>query len=288
MAEQVFVVGRNRSGTKWLSNVIANHKDISAVQGGKTGVLESNILLNFPKLFDLSNIEDKSAFEILFKESSFYHYAGIQGCIIGSDNYKTYYEFFNSFMDELAEKNGTHFWLQKVNSSELPVLKKTFANAKFIVIQRKNIVENTISNILLYDNKISFRKMFANVLGYWRYRKIENKFKKRDKIFFVQYENLKKDNKDILKQTCEFIGIPFYNEILNVSYKPNTSYKKSNKEDYINRVNKTKIYLISFFIRLIPLTVLNLFTKVYHHFNKTENKFQPLTFDVYRKGKNIK
>ncbi|MCK4320989.1 sulfotransferase [candidate division WOR-3 bacterium] len=32
MASPIFVIGKNRSGTKWLSNVIANHKDVACIQ----------------------------------------------------------------------------------------------------------------------------------------------------------------------------------------------------------------------------------------------------------------
>ncbi|MFW6008127.1 MAG: hypothetical protein ACOCP8_02575 [archaeon] len=44
--EKIFVIGKNRSGTKWLSNTVANHKDVFCVQRpGAGGILETNLIL---------------------------------------------------------------------------------------------------------------------------------------------------------------------------------------------------------------------------------------------------
>ncbi len=38
----IFIVGTNRSGTKWLSNILANHPDVAAVQTERTlGIVET-------------------------------------------------------------------------------------------------------------------------------------------------------------------------------------------------------------------------------------------------------
>ncbi|MBA7629902.1 hypothetical protein ES703_37409 [subsurface metagenome] len=50
MASPIFVIGKNRSGTKWLSNVIANHKDIACIQHELFGgILEANVISRMPK-----------------------------------------------------------------------------------------------------------------------------------------------------------------------------------------------------------------------------------------------
>jgi hypothetical protein len=68
----LFVIGRNRSGTKWLSNILAENNEVAAVQReGAGGILESNELSHFPKHFNLNHIEDRTAFQILFKHSNF-------------------------------------------------------------------------------------------------------------------------------------------------------------------------------------------------------------------------
>lgn len=51
----IFIVGTNRSGTKWLSNILAKHPDVAAVQTERTqGIVETNMFhslrIKFPDL----------------------------------------------------------------------------------------------------------------------------------------------------------------------------------------------------------------------------------------------
>jgi len=52
MIKKIFVIGKNRSGTKWLSNTIANHQKIACIQRpGAGGILETNIINRMPNIF---------------------------------------------------------------------------------------------------------------------------------------------------------------------------------------------------------------------------------------------
>lgn len=74
MASPIFVIGRNRSGTKWLSNIIASHHDVAAVQHEEHfGILEAtDVFLNMPILFgDLSIAENYMGFLDCFSQTDF-------------------------------------------------------------------------------------------------------------------------------------------------------------------------------------------------------------------------
>ncbi len=281
MIKKIFVIGRNRSGTKWLSNILANHNDISAVQReGAGGILESNLLRNYPKHFNLNNIEERTAFEILFQESNFHRCAKIKGGIIKTKAYTDFYDFFESYMNEIAEKRNTNFWLQKAGSLELPVLYSKFPDAMFIIIQRKNVFDNMLSSFFLNDknDNISTSRILKNVWGYWQHSKTEKKFKKKPNVITISYEELKNNTTEIAKQICGHLGISYDEKITNVSYKPNTSFKNIDKEQFYTPYNIIRTKCLSFAVSLLPLSILNIKKKSY----RKGNMFQPLTFKIYR------
>jgi len=52
MAKHIFVVGNNRSGTKWISNTILRSARVAGAQSeDHKGILETNVLFNAPRIF---------------------------------------------------------------------------------------------------------------------------------------------------------------------------------------------------------------------------------------------
>ena len=283
MSKKIFIVGRNRSGTKWLSNILANHNEIAAVQReGAGGILESNLLRNYPKHFDLNIPEERTAFEILFKESNFHRCSNIEGKILETCNYKSFYDFFESYMNELALAQKARFWLQKASSLELPVLIEKFPDAKFIIIQRKNVFDNVLSTVLLNHNKMGLLIVIKSLLDYWRHAKIEKNYLKHENVYKVLYEKLKMNPNSTVENICNFLDISFSEGLTKVSYKPNTSYKKKNKDEYYTKCNKFRINSLSLIVSLLPLILINGAVRFYNRVKVKSSLFQPLTFELYR------
>jgi hypothetical protein len=284
MPKKIFIVGRNRSGTKWLSNIIANHRAVSAVQReGAGGILESNLLRNYPKYFNLQDIEERTAFEILFRESNFHRCSEMPDTELEIGNYRDFYDFFERYMNKIALNKNTEFWLQKVGSLELPVLMEKFEDAKFIIIQRHNIADNVLSSIFLNNPyaSVSFRKFVGSIIDYWRHNKTENRFKHNKNVLIISYEDLKNDTILLSEKICDFIGIKFYQDIINVTYKPNTSFKQKKREDYYTTKSVIIIKILSFCISVCPLYLLN-FIQRKKRLSLKMKFFQPLTFELYR------
>src|SRR5690606_28021639 len=80
---RIFVLGRNRSGTKWLTNQISNHPQVAAITATNTGVLEANLFEHLPRMFgDLSINDHYYAFLAAFMKSSFFHRSGLpESCL---------------------------------------------------------------------------------------------------------------------------------------------------------------------------------------------------------------
>lgn len=281
MHNKIFIVGRNRSGTKWLSNLISNHPDVISVQReGAGGILETNLFKQYPDRFDLCNKEDRTAFEILFRESNFFKCANIKESKINFHQHSDFYSFFEHFMNELATENNTKTWLQKADSFCLPNLLKYFPDSKIVIIQRRNVMQNTISSMLLNSDKITYSKIIKEVSHYWMHRKIEKKYKNQNNIYFVEYEELKRDVIGILQKIMNHLNLPFSERMTVSKYKPNSSFKKYSRDQYYTKSNKIKIICTSFLISLVPLNIFLLLSRI---LNKRKiSFFTPLTFSNYR------
>ena len=73
-ATPLFVVGLNRSGTKWLSNTLCQHAEVAGVLHERfTGILETNMLDTIPRVFpDLREGDDYAAVIELWSATEFF------------------------------------------------------------------------------------------------------------------------------------------------------------------------------------------------------------------------
>lgn len=288
MVQPIFVIGRNRSGTKWLSNILANHPNVAAIQRkGAGGILETNIFLNYPRLLGtIQEEENYTAFKILFENSNFFKTSGLNVENVFSKRYKSFYPFFRDFMDQYAEYKGLDHWVQKVTSIKFPDLLQAYPDAKFVVIQRQNLHDNILSNMLLKDGKsISYKKTLKHVFLYYLHKRIENKFYNNRNVTFVKYEDLKFQQTDTVNRLCDFLSIEYSDQLLEKSFVPNTSYNKIRKEDVDSPKLRLYISLISIVFRFLPLILLKLIYKINLVFKAIDNrygKFTPLSFSIYR------
>ena len=284
----IFVIGKNRSGTKWLSNILANHHDIGVIQRrGDGGIVETNMFVNYPHLLGpLYNEENFAALKALFLQSNFFRVSGVDKNFVLKENKRDYEEFFRNFMEKYAADQDVNHWLQKANSLVLPKLKRKFPDAKFIIIQRKDFKANVFSSFALEAGKRSFfRVALKEVFLYQLHAKIENKFFNQKHVFELNYENLKKDSTNQVKRLCDFLGLTFEEEILDVKFQPNTSYDKVTKEEVDTNWRRIVIDGLNILFKLIPLSFLTATYKIGSNLNKIKNnkgKFISLTFSRFR------
>lgn len=281
----IFVIGRNRSGTKWLSNILAENKEVSAIlREGAGGILECNLLSTYPNHFNLTNIEEKTAFEILFKYDNFHACSGLDNKVVDNIEYNDIFDFFAQYGQKVSERNGTQYFLQKASSNLLPILVKRFPEARFVIIQRRNVVENVVSNLLLHTNKISYKKLFMLLLGYWRYRKLEDVYVRNfPNIHRVTFENLKANTETTTREVTKFLCLSFEEQMLKPRFSPNTSYKnKVERRKYITPKTKSTVNFISFFMKAVPHPVYNWLYRVRLLSNQDNSKFIAKTFELYR------
>ena len=152
MSDAIFVFGKNRSGTKWLSNLIANHSDVACLQlASSSGIAETNLFQNFPDTFgDLTHKENRLAFLACYTRTTAFKISGLSERDLYEQRFDSYFEFFDQLMNKVAGRAQKAYWLQKGSSLELPQVIKHYPKAKFVIIRRGDAKANILSNLTLF------------------------------------------------------------------------------------------------------------------------------------------
>lgn len=258
---QIFVLGRNRSGTKWLTNQLSNHPEVAAITGPETGVLEANLFEHLPKMFgDLGISDHYYAFLACFAKSSYFLRTGLPESVLFERRHESYLEVFRFLMERLAESRGASAWLQKGNSLMLPALQAEFPNARFLIMRRSNVVDNVRSSIALNAGQTAGRRMPAviarELASYYLHRGIEEEFIGRANVHLVTYEAMVGGKERVLREVSDFVGLDFDPVMLEDAYPRNTSYKKAKRADVLTGADLRTFEVLEPVIRAMPVSVL--------------------------------
>ena len=150
----VLVVGANRSGTTWLSNLLCNHSQISGVQSDEHfGIIETNLFGRMQRVFgSLNSRVNKIAFIESWSQTDFFLATGIDKSEIYSLKSRDYVDIFRFVMREFSSRLGNSYWLQKLPTTEFRYLGSLQDDAKIIVITR-NMLGNLASKHGLLQKK---------------------------------------------------------------------------------------------------------------------------------------
>ncbi|HZJ09901.1 MAG TPA: sulfotransferase, partial [Trueperaceae bacterium] len=236
---QILVLGRNRSGTKWLSNQVANHPAVAAITAPRIGVLEANLFSHFPRMFgDLSVDDHYYAFLAAFMRSSYFHGSGLPESVLYDRRHTDYLAFFGHFMDRLAAARAAESWLQKGSSLLLPRLHGAFPEARFLIMRRTNVLENVRSSVALRLASRPVRVgpvlLGRELASYYLHRGVEQAYVGHPNVQLVTYESLRADKEQVLRAVCEFLQLDFDPAVLVDTFPANTSYKKVRRETVLS------------------------------------------------------
>jgi hypothetical protein len=279
----VFVVGKNRSGTKWISNLVSNHPQVASVQHKyASGILETHLFDKASYMFgDISNKGNYISFCESYSQSNFFKLTGLKKAILYDDHLKSYSSVFERVMGKYANKNKKNIWLQKANPEVLETLVKDFRNAKFIFIER-DIVDNISSSLaLLARNKyfknhldISFLHTLKHLFVYLYNSKLVKKYEKKVDCIKINYSQIIEDREIICKKICEFLEIDFSDEMMVDKYEKNTSYIGNiDKEKILSEAEEKTIRLIAPLLVKLPLSLFKTLIYSWRYFSN--RKFVP-------------
>ncbi|MCF8095112.1 MAG: sulfotransferase [Desulfobacteraceae bacterium] len=292
MSQPIFVVGKDRSGTKWLSNIIASHNDIACVQRSDAGgILESNTLSRMYNIFGTLKHEDNFiGFLELKSKTDFFQLTGLSKDLFYSKRPISYYSFFRELMDMFAEKSNKSFWVQKADTLLLDSLYKEFPNAKFVLIER-NPTDNIKSTIGLRKRKNpDYPKNMLGELARYVYRiKINKLYKDKKNVMLIDFKDLQTNRKNAVDRICKFLSIQINDDMLTDAFEKNTSFKTRNdKEKILNCYDIAKIKLLLPILSAIPLYAYKILHKIHlrlkplSRLHKERDQFIPGSFELLK------
>lgn len=244
----LYITGMFRSGTTFLSRLLDSHYKVAINSDTLLQFLkniryevkkDANLTENQDRFlddyfFDLDEIETLEHIEsfdskkilkehvwkflIEYLEENFRKYSNkLTGTLKGStpNNYKKAIQLlFNLIAKNYGDENTKIIGIKEVWGIEfIPFLIKNLINTKVIVIIRDPRAvyaskQNTNKQYPIYFICNQWRKIFALAHFY------KNKFD--GKVFILKYEELILNPEKIINQICDFLGLNFYTDLLNL------------------------------------------------------------------------
>lgn len=250
----ILVVGRNRSGTKWLSNILLNHPDIAGVQTeAHCGILETGLFGEIERVAgDLRSADSYMAFHLLWSETDFFRASGVdrEFFLTRHPRPRDVYEAFRMLMDEVATRSGARFWLQKLAPSAGLTASGRYRDCRLVLIQR-DLIGNLESSLELQRRREGPTSISKLTFGYALDAKIMSRMEREHGGFRVSYERLRHQPEAEVRRVCAELGLDYVPELLDVSFRPNTSFKQGARKR-LTRLQVVQARLAHVLTRMLP------------------------------------
>jgi hypothetical protein len=200
----VFVLGRHRSGTTWLANVIASFPGVYAVtHAAHRGVHESAYFSHLVPYCNRGRSRaDLLEIKRLFERSDYFRLTGLAS---GPDILATgYARYFGLVMEEAARRHGASFWLEKTPAHTLCAryLARAFPGAIFIGVLRPTL-DVVASNVHGFGDPRSVRAWFRQAAVTAVCRRIVG----RSGATVVRFEELRDDFDATVARLAAILGV---------------------------------------------------------------------------------
>ena len=232
MAIPLFIVGKHRSGTTWLSNLLLDHAQIAGVEHRHHhGIHESAFFSHVHGRYgDLSVFSNFAEFASVLSQSDYFRLMEVSFDEIVQLYPSTYAGVFRAIMDRFADRHGARYWIEKspMHTSRIREIGQLYSDAQFVGILRNPV---DAASSWLKRQEVG-ENVFQRLTGLGRFtlnkcildahiREMQREWPERVRI--VRYENLVQNQDDVVAAVCSFLGLPV--KELHAQYAPNTSYE---------------------------------------------------------------
>ncbi len=200
----LFVLGRHRSGTTWLGNILASLPEVYApAQAQQWGVQESAYFSHLvPHCNHGRTAADLRRIKSLFERSRYFSLTGLEAgpdiLAFGIAGY------FRAIMESGASAAGARYWLEKTPAHTLHAgyLARAFPDAAFVAVIRGH--DGVVaSNVHGFGDPASPASWFRQSAVTAAYEKIIL----RHRVHVVRYESLVSDYDATVRALLEALGI---------------------------------------------------------------------------------
>jgi len=255
----ILVVGLNRSGTKWMSNILCNHSAVAGIQSDRSnGVLETNMFHRMQCKFDLRSADDYVGFIELWSRTEFFRQSGenIDFLYNLKPRPLSFIILFDLFMRRHAERVGASHWLQKCDPERALEVIPYLENPKVITI-RRDTISTARSLYQMNKNRNLQFSLLKSIPGISRLEKLLHYVEKQPGVVSVTYESLRQNPVSTVESVCRRLGLEFTESLLDVRFRPNTSFRGVRPEP-INTTYERLLRSVNACCRRLPLGMLNL------------------------------
>jgi hypothetical protein len=203
-ARPLFILGRHRSGTTWLANVLASLPQVRVLMHERhQGVHESAYFSHLvPHCGHGRSAADLAEIKRLFEKSDFFALSGLaQGPDIqrlGAAGY------FRALMESMADGPEVRYWLEKTPANTLIArrLREAFPDAVFLAVIR-DYREVVASLVYGFGNPAAASDWFRQSVLTAIYEKVIA----RSHASVVQYDALVRDYEGTVRQVLTLLGL---------------------------------------------------------------------------------
>lgn len=259
MIRPIILIGMNRSGTKWVSNIICSHGDVIGVQSERTGgILETNMFGAMQDKFDLSYPDEYIGLVELWAATLFFRRTAIEKKMFYelSPRPRSVLRLFELLMNEYARRNGKMFWLQKTSPRKAAAVLEHFTNARIVVV-RRNLMD-TVRSTLGLQSRYGTRNLFRATWEYVYQYKLLNRICRRYPVVEMTYEDLRANTGGEEARLFAELGLAGGKGSQAKRFPRNTSFANSEqRRQILSTRDRLTVRLVALLVRLLPVDVIS-------------------------------
>lgn len=263
----LFVLGKHRSGTTWLTSQLAGHSEIHVVSHpSDPGNTESKFFSHVEGRYgDLSRPSNFTEFAKVFGDSDFARRAGWSEEDFYDEYPASYENVFRAMMDEAASSAGSSYWLEKTpdHTPIAPRLHEAYEDARFVGILRsaKEVVASHLGWVKRSQDLPAWKVQvfrYADVLRlarkHFHYERVLHRMNDRsDRVHLVRFDDMRDDLEGVMEDLAEFLGLPFEASMLE-TFEPNSSFdSEDERRKALTPTEETLVPVARAACRLLPM-----------------------------------
>ncbi|HZD53852.1 MAG TPA: sulfotransferase [Woeseiaceae bacterium] len=259
MIRPIILIGMNRSGTKWVSNIICGHADVIGVQSRRTGgILETNMFGAMQDKFDPAVPDDYIGLVELWARTEFFRRTGLDKDMLYSlsPRPRSVLRLFEVVLDEVARRNGKSYWLQKTSPPNASTVLEHFTNARIVVV-RRNLLD-TVRSMLGLQSRRGTRSLFRATYRYVYQKKLLDRICRHHPVIEMHYEALRANPESEKARLFARLGLDAGRVSPEDPFPRNTSFaSEAQRRDIMPRRDRLLVRVLAVVIDLLPLPVIS-------------------------------
>lgn len=189
--QPIFVLGRHRSGTTWVTNLLAAHPQVFTPQHEQhQGQHESAYFSNLLRYFSWGKTySDRLALAAVFERSDYWHLLFPSSAPNLNIEELGVYKYFEEAMNQAAFSRKCTHWVENTPGHTLmiPYLLTQFPHARFFVVER-GIRDTIQSNVYKFGNPNKSWSWIKASIWTEAYSKLISRYRKH--VTLIKYERL--------------------------------------------------------------------------------------------------